>query len=324
MWDIKIFIIAFLPVLIYVLIGGINGMWYGTYQMVTVKNIVYTILPFVLAFFMSVYYEKNSLWIVDAQFVSSCLMYVVPNFGMLYLGYTWESTYSFVFGLFSIYYAYRKKWLVFLCSVFLSYRADKRIAIFGVILVLGIMFLMWFFKYNKKLIITIWTTVVAFIYAYLGLIYSGKLESFCWVMNINTNGRVQMYTRMANQYKFSIKFTGRGIGIMENMLEHMKIDSFANLHNDLLKFYIELGFVGLFIYLTSYYIVFCVAEKNYEKSKVCFLMGISIYSMLLFATDNVSIYLMYLLPFFSTIFAVFMSKENICKRRNIDVKQTNQ
>lgn len=324
-WNIVSVLIAAVPVTIYVLFGGMSGMVHGTYQISTIKNIIYSILPFVFSFSLAVFYETNTEIIIEWQFVSCLLMYVVPNFGMLFLGYTWESTYAFAFGVFAIYYAYKRRWISFAWALNFTFLADKRIALLGVVAVVCIMGIVWLFQNNKKVVFGIWTVTIGLIYGYLFLIYSGILESVCWGLNINTNGRVQMYTRMANQYDFLSGFLGNGIGIMENLLDHLQIDTYANLHNDLLKFYIELGFIGFLIYLISYYLIFHLAEKYFGKKEMCFLLGISIYSMLLFATDNVSIYLMYLIPFYSTIFAVLSSnRKNIVQRRRLfDDKENN-
>jgi O-antigen ligase len=135
------------------------------------------------------------------------------------------------------------------------------------------------------------------------------MEAFCWAANINTNGRVEMYSRVAEE--FSVKIFGHGIGIMEQMLEYWNVSVYSNLHNDLLKIFIELGAIGFIVFLISFAVMFFYAEKLVKKSGLCYLLGIVVYTMLLFATDNVSIYLIYLIPLYSTIFAV-LSSERIC------------
>jgi hypothetical protein len=120
----------------------------------------------------------------------------------------------------------------------------------------------------------------------------------------NTNGRVEIYSRMAQEATYSVWYLGKGLGVVEKLLECWNISKFANLHNDLLKFYIELGVLGLAIYLTSYLVMFYFVGKNYGNAKMSFILAISIYTVLLFATDNVSIYVMYLFPMYSVFFAV--------------------
>ena len=128
-----------------------------------------------------------------------------------------------------------------------------------------------------------------------------------------------MNTRRAEEAEFSLFYLGKGLGIVETLLENWNITTYTNLHSDILKFYIEMGFLGLLIYLLSYCVLFWFTEKKYDNSKMCFLFGMSLYSLLLFVTDNVSIYIMYLFPVYSTFFAVLSSgrkynetKENLC------------
>ena len=51
-----------------------------------------------------------------------------------------------------------------------------------------------------------------------------------------------------------------------------------------------------------------VAEKKFGESKMSFLLVLSVYTMVMFMTDNVSIYMLYLVPLYSTFFAVLASK----------------
>lgn len=306
-WSADILCVA-IPAVTYLVTGGVMGMVHGTYQSDTVKIILYGVLSLLLAFSMDVYYGKDMKRIADIQFFACCgvylsltIVYMVTRLSRV------ESTFAFVFGLFAIYYAYQKRWKLFVLSIVFVYLSDKRIVLLGVAVSLLIMGLLWLFEHNRKLVYGIWAVVSAMVGLYLYLIYSGTMEAFCWGANINTNGRVEMYGRMAKE--FSVTFLGEGLGVVENLLAFWNVQAFANLHNDLLKFHIELGFLGLLFYLLSYGLMFYLAEKKFGKSKTCFLLCISIYSMLLYATDNVSIYVMYLLPMYSIFFTVLSSDE---------------
>lgn len=308
-WPGEVLCVA-IPAATYMVVGSIMGMFHGTYQFDTVKILLYGILSFMLALSMYAYYGKDMRRIADVQFFSCCavylsltIVYMVTRFSRV------ESTFAFVFGIFVIYYAYQKRWKLFALSIIFMYLADKRIVLLGVVVSLLIMGVLWLFEHNQKLVYAVWAITSGLVCLYLYLIYSGTMEAFCWGANINTNGRVEMYGRMANE--FSVRFLGEGLGVVENLLACWNIKVFANLHNDLLKFHIELGFLGLLLYLLSYAVMFYAAGKKFEKSKVCFLLGIAVYSMVLYATDNVSIYVMYLLPMYSVFFAVLSSDEKI-------------
>ena len=156
---------------------------------------------------------------------------------------------------------------------------------------LGMMALVWLFQKSKKLIYVLWGIICAAVYGYLAFIYSRGMNFWSEVFNLNSNGRLKIYERIMNEFKFSLGYMGKGLGVIENLLEHWNIPTFANLHNDLMKFYIEIGFWGLFIYLLSYYVMFYLTEKIAGDSAMMYLLGILSYTFVLFATDNVSIYL---------------------------------
>jgi hypothetical protein len=143
------------------------------------------------------------------------------------------------------------------------------------------------------------------------------------VFNLNSNGRLKIYDRIMTEFEFSLGYMGRGLGVIENLLEHWNIPTFANLHNDLMKFYIEIGFWGLLIYLLSYYVMFYLTEKIAGESAMMYLLGILSYTFVLFATDNVSIYLVYLIPFYTTIFAVLSFEKTAARRRSLNAKESN-
>ena len=302
-WSVEAMCIA-IPASVYIVFGSVAGIFHGSYQFDAVKIIMFGMLAFVLALSMYVYYGEDMSRMIDVQFFSCCtvylsltIVYMVTRFARV------ESTFAFLFGLFTIYYAYKRRWKTLAVSVVFTYLADKRIVLLAIVASIVIMAVLRFFENNRKLVHAVWAVVTGFVYLYLYLIYSGIMDAFCWGANINTNGRVEMYSRMANEFHFSPTFLGEGLGKVENMLAFWNVEKFANLHNDLLKFYIELGFLGLLVYMLSYCVMFQLIGKRFGNSKMCFVLGVSVYSMFLYATDNVSIYVMYLLPMYSICFA---------------------
>ena len=295
------------PAVLYLVLGSVFGMLHGSYQYDTVKIILYGLLSLTLALAMYAFYGKDIKRIIDMQFLGSCavylsltIVYMVTRLARV------ESTFAFVFGIFTIYYAYKKRWKMLVLSSVFMYLADKRIVLLAVFVSLFVMAVLWLFRNDKRLAFLSWGAVMAGVFLYMYLIVSGNLEAFCWAANINTNGRVEMFGRMAGE--FSTGLLGNGLGVVENLLACWDIDVFANLHNDLLKFYIELGIAGFAAYLASYLVMFYFVGKKFGNSKMSFVLGISIYTMLLYATDNVSIYVMYLLPMYSVMFSVLSAE----------------
>lgn len=307
-WDMKTVLTAIIPPIVYILAGSMSALIATNSQITTVKVSMYILVPLLFVFAMYVNYGEKMEHIVEMQFIGSILGYALfdaPYFAKIF---HWESIYAFTFGIFAVYYAHQKKWKHFVIAFLFVFFAEKRIALLAIAAALILMGILWLFRQNKKLVFGFWGIIIAAIYGYLYLIYSGIMEAFCWGANINTNGRVEIYSRMAAEARFSLTYLGKGLGTVENILECWNISTFVNLHNDLLKFFIELGFIGLLIYLLSYGIMFFLSEKWFGKSQMCFLLGIVTYTFILFATDNVSIYMIYLIPMYSTLFAVLSRK----------------
>ena len=61
--------------------------------------------------------------------------------------------------------------------------------------------------------------------------------------------------------------------------------------------------------MISYGVTFYLAEKRFGKSQMCGLLAMTVHSMVLFMTDNVSVYVLYLVPVYSICFAMIVSKE---------------
>lgn len=320
-WSPEILLCTAIPAIAYVTVGAISVLLSVNAQMTSFKVILYGIVPLIFAFAVYVFYGNHMEHMVDIQFFGSILGYAIFDAPYWAKIFRWESVYAFVFGIFAVYYAYKKNWKLFIVAVLFLIFAEKRIAILALMGALVVLFFMWLFRHHQKLIYIIWGAISIFISGYLYLICSGRMKAICWSANINTNGRVEMYSRVAEEFPATI--FGNGLGIMEQMLEYWNVSVYSNLHNDLLKIFIELGILGFVVFLLSYGVMFWFAGKIAEKSKVSYLLSVVVYTMLLYATDNVSIYMIYLIPFYSTIFAALASEKKCDAKEKIDVKENN-
>lgn len=320
-WSAEVLLCVGIPAVAYALLGSFSTLISASAQIMTVKILMYTLVPLLLTFSMYTFYGEDMDRIVNVQFVGCVLAYALFDAPTFIKIFRWESVFAFSFGIFALYYVYKKNWKVFIAAILFMLFAEKRIAIVAMAAALLVMGLMWVFRQSKKLAFIIWGLVSAVAYAYIYLIYSGTLDALCWGANINTNGRVEMYSRMAQEAEFSLGYLGKGLGVVEQLLEHWNIMTYVNLHNDLLKFYVELGFLGFFIYLLSYGIMFYLVEKKFDESKMSFLLILSVYTMVMFMTDNVSIYMLYLVPLYSTFFAVLASKGTSSEKRELYDKE---
>lgn len=308
-WPAEAVICVTLPIVSYLLLGGLSTFLNANPQMTSVKDMLFWIVPIFFACALYVYFGKDMERIVDFQFIGSCVAYLYRYRRWIQWYGKAEDSFAFVFGAFAIYYVYKKRWFAVLMAMFLMYFADKKIAFLAVAAAVAVLFLLWIFKKGKILAMTIWSLGISGIFYYIYAIHSGVLKNLCYNMGIIGNGRMTMYDRFREIYEFSPFFFGNGLGNIANILDCWAIPTYDHLHNDLLKFYFELGFLGFLIFMISYGVTFYLAEKRFGKSQMCGLLAMTVHSMVLFMTDNVSVYILYLVPVYSICFAMLVSEE---------------
>lgn len=337
-FDLREIICVVTPSLTYIILGGVGVLFGASPQLSAIKVLLYCIVPMLLSIMLYIYYDRDISYFIDAQFVCGIVLYLANSWVEIFLPiirayksnlivlireFRWESSFAFAFGIFAVYYAYKRRWGMFVLASIFAYIGNKRIVLLAMAAALGMMALTWLFQKSKKLIYVSWGIICAAVYGYLTFIYSRGMSFWSEVFNLNSNGRLKIYDRIMTEFEFSLGYMGKGLGVIENLLEHWNIPTFANLHNDLMKFYIEIGFWGLLIYLLSYYVMFYLTEKIAGDSAMMYLLGILNYTFVLFTTDNVSIYLLYLIPFYTTIFAVLSYEKAAAQRRNLNAKESN-
>lgn len=230
-------------------------------------------------------------------------------------------------GIFLIYY-------LFCYSISKSNDCLRRIIICLIILTIGtkriiiisifIIFILYFFLKKKKnkfilnleLIIGIVLILVMYIFIYL--IKSEYLFHLLSKYNVNTMSRTPLWLSVKHTYEFSPFFIGRGLGYVTLWIDNnwasidiIGLKGSIGLHNDVLRQYIDMGFVGFalyylfkLIYLPRY--IYSVASKN--SSLIIF--SIIVYETLCCFTDNVSGYHVFLWPMYLVIFSLVMNFEN--------------
>ena len=316
-WDAEALLCVSLPVVVYLLLGFLWTFTNASAYVDTVKIIIFWLIPLLFAFSLYIFYGEKMTHMVDVQFFGSCLAYLIPKGRFILETITVESMFAYAYGAFFAYYAYKKRWGFCVIAAVLMFLTDKRIVVLAVAMTVLIQGFLWLFRDDKRLAFGIWGIASVIINGYLWLIYSGTLQALMEGIGINTNGRTKMYEKITEWFGKNFFMAGKGLGIVEELLSAWKVEDFANLHNDLLKFHIELGFVGLLLLLTSYVVVFYLVEKKYSTSKMKMFLSMAIYTMMLFATDNVSIYVIYMIPVYSIYFAVLSEH----KEENVSIEK---
>jgi hypothetical protein len=199
-----------------------------------------------------------------------------------------ESTLSYVFGLFALYFVLSgRKWYALLALACLLLSV-KRLALFGVALGASTYFLINLLNIRidktKKYIPLI--AVLANLEFVLLLIqfthdsYDHLIRDFSGMSpNSFTNGRKVLYEEVLTEFG-EISWSGVGLGKMTDFLKDGNF-TLENLHSDVLKYYLELGSVLFVVWIYSLY-----SFNLYSKK----LLIMALYLNVAFLAGNVSIY----------------------------------
>lgn len=208
---------------------------------------------------------------------------------------------GFALFLFLIYYILRDAHshrFKIIALIFIEYMIMKRVAIAGFIISLALYLLVtWLSKGNENKIYKIcFFALFAFAFMYLNFTVNSNFQSFMHKYGIYN--RYLFVNSMSDYYDFSIKFLGQGYGFVSVVLPGKNIagvTGFTALHNDILKDYIELGFMGFLIaYL---YLFVYVPIRMFGKSKkkyIGIVLAIMIYMLVTLLTDNVLEYIAFM------------------------------
>lgn len=211
---------------------------------------------------------------------------------------------TFAFGPFLIYLLLNRKkvphfslWLVVVSILFLT--GLKRIAIPAVIL--GVFVALILRRLPEKasrqtaLCLAVGMMIVSFLY-----IVGIKFELFQYLeakLGINTMGRVNMYANLEPYYDINFTFLGHGTGFeryvdwASGAVFQTPQRTIMQIHNDFMRMYLNIGFVGYFVWLWSYLVVrLRYWFRQGGKYAGCTFLGICIYCFVLYATDNTIYY----------------------------------
>jgi hypothetical protein len=222
-----------------------------------------------------------------------------------------ESKYAFIFGAYFIYFSYKKHFIYEIVDLVLLYLAHKRIAMLGAIAVWA-SFKIYNFFFKRKNIKPVMVCFALFDIAmlmYLYLIRNGILNEYVSKFEINTMGRTNVYDKIAAIYTMSPLYGGSGIGTVRVFLENLGLPAFKLLHNDLLSIYIETGFWGFIIFWVIYLGVVKYNSKYVQAQNIIIMVCLLMYTFINFMTDNISIYISYLYPFYFMIFELLTHKK---------------
>lgn len=261
------------------------------------KALIYTFISALISYFIVILYNIFVYGIVtiphtiiffftgDEIYDSASRLYEVHD-------------YTFAIGYIILFYIIikkklNKKDLIYLyIFIIFTILGLKRIQVLAIILMIIYSFLSKFFKNKIKFykFTGYIFMIVAYIYVYM--ISNSKFFDVLDKIGINSMGRNYYYKAIINLCEFTPIFLGLGRNSVTNLLmtdySYMNV---AGLHSDILKYFVECGFIlfGLWMW---YYLIKVVEwlNKNYSLRVVSSYFILTLYSFIIFYTDNIDTY----------------------------------
>lgn len=299
-----------MPFLFYSSYGLLLSVYNGNLSYHSIKQILFYLIPGIVSILMyGLLREKTFSKIVDIQFGAICIVYMLLTYSKQSILFFGESHLAFIFGIYTLFFLYKKKYKYFLISLIFTILANKRIALVSLIIcIILIIFVKALKKSNKaRLMGLVNILTLIFIYMYIYFISNSKISELFSSFGVETQGRLDVWDIFVSKYEFNVTYIGQGIGYITENLNKLNINGFSLLHNDILAAYIELGFWGFGIWLILHQVVVNhVKNKNYNDAY--FLNILYIYTFINYTTDNISIYINFLLPFYMIVLLVTNKK----------------
>ncbi len=318
----KTFIIYALPFLFFWMWSV--GIWVSDFQTVDYiirgsKNVIYMFTN--IAYVCAAYYlfgHKAIYYTFYAMFIANIIVFFEAGlnwgFGRLLSEYiTLVTSFANVtgeaigsleihgmvhgWGLFLIYFIMnweKPSWkhiLYILTAFFFFTLAFKRIGIIGaaMALVLGMIYrrIGDGGRRGMTTLTAVIITVVAF--AYIVAIKTGTFEILSQEYGINLMGRDEILEAYDEYYEISPAFAGHGIRFVFN--HGQTTGGYSSLHNVFVEHYIELGFIGWFVWMIyDTFFRLKYFERNYGTRSAVFLYASTIFIFMTYATDNTYFY----------------------------------
>ena len=222
---------------------------------------------------------------------------------------------TFVFGALFIYYLYeikknkkniKKAMICFLMTLF----GFKRILAIALLVGAVVMFVLNKIK-NKQILywIVILETIAVLIGTYYWIyglkndIFKQKFynEAF-YEDKSGISDRLRMSFELNNLYEFNIYYKGKGIGFVERYRKNNSKFYPTDLHDDLLRKYIDYGFLiyGIYFLIKSYIIPKYYLKNNKNEIFIIY-MSLYIMTIICWTTDNLAGYFNYLIIYYILI-----------------------
>lgn len=233
---------------------------------------------------------------------------------------------AFSLNLLLIYYLIKRDktnlWKMVSC-VIIMYLIMKRISFVGTVLVLIIYFFtdLILRKCEKPIkYYAVLVTLFLSAYIYVGLIslYPDLFKLLS--IRFGILNRSLMVDSFSSYYSYHPSYLGRGFGFVSVMMPNMDIAgaTVSALHNDVLKDFIEEGFIGFGL---IYFYIFVklpkiITKKKSSRSLCCFTM-LLVYSFVTLLVDNVFDYVSFTCTLFTLFGVIHLYGDQVFEQKNI-------
>ncbi len=226
---------------------------------------------------------------------------------------------TYVFGFLTVYYFY--KWFVnkekvlkqmiiaFICSAL----GLKRIVVIALAIIVLVVVLFKLLKEKKsyKLAIGISVFMVLFSLVYIYAIREGIVQSAFSFLNIEDNFRFRFWEHIEHKYRFSPSYLGYGVSYVRTFMMHewdniKDLSAATHIHNDVLAYYIGLGFWGFIAFFGMFFLgQIGLAKKYFSKDVAIFVFVLSLFYYIIMSFCNEGlpgiVYGLYVTVIFSAI-----------------------
>lgn len=302
------------PYIAYVIIGVSICIVNNTLNKYCFEQPVMYLVPFITALMVYYSYRDKMERVVYLMFLAITfvlLWHGLPRLLCDVRGDLMESKYAFIFGAYFLYFSYKKRLVPQLLAFFMLFLAHKRIALLGVGAVWILMLMARRFleenRFRRKKSRRIIHFFLLFCFVLLGYIFitrSGLLNMIVLKFGINTQGRLTVYERIGQLYTVSPGYIGIGTGNVRVFLENNGGEAFGLLHNDILAIYIEIGFWGFITFFAVHAAAFRRNSRYVSCGCLAMVVLLYLYTFINYMTDNISIYISYLYPFYLMVFSL--------------------
>ena len=207
----------------------------------------------------------------------------------------------------------KKRPVLIIIMFIVMYLCHKRIAFCAFMAMIILM--AWMRKKSdtvKKVAVnTVLISVSAICMIYVWLIASGLLYTLSEQIGIDFSGRKNLFDSVKDLYQWSVAFQGNGLGFTGKYLSSIAGTSYANklgsevytmVHSDILKTYIDLGFIGSMLWFVwqNWKFPRIIAHKFGQDAGVTYCL-LTVYTYIIYMTDNTSTYFIFQLVLYSVV-----------------------